>query len=291
MKSRMDKYNTDNTQVKTRTQKNQDLYDDVRNSSLTEFDINSNISVIDTQANTIDVNKIRRMLDKKYSDDLPKRRSIEIPDYDEPIIDEPLVDTKEYDINAILEKAKQGKNVDYTKERLKKVREAQYEILNNLDLEIKNVEEERNTKRKQDEENLMNLINTITQLEMKNKNSYNKEASEALELLSDLKGNDEEVVEEMEETTEIEEIEETTEQELVEDTTEIEVEKEKTRDEHIEETLSKLNIDISAYDDFNDIAKRDAGSLVLKILIFIIIVALVFGAVYIVDNILSLGLF
>lgn len=285
MKSRMDKYNTNDTPVKTRTQKNQNLYNDVRNSSLTEFDVNSNVSVIDNQANIIDVQKIRKMLDKRYSDDTPKRRSIEIPDYDEPIIEEPLADTKEYDINAILEKAKQGKNVDYTKERLKKVREAQYEILNNLDLELKTIEEDKNAKRKQDEENLMNLINTITQLEMKNKKEYNKEASEALELLSDLKG--EEEVEEK--TEEIEVAEENITEEI--EIEEPEAKTEKSRDEHIEETLSKLNIDISSYEDFNDISKGDAGSLILKIIIFIIIVALVFGAVYIVDNILSLGLF
>ena len=283
MKSRMDKYNTNDTPVKTRTQKNQNLYNDVRNSSLTEFDVNSNVSVIDNQANIIDVQKIRKMLDKRYSDDTPKRRSIEIPDYDEPIIEEPLADTKEYDINAILEKAKQGKNVDYTKERLKKVREAQYEILNNLDLELKTIEEDKNAKRKQDEENLMNLINTITQLEMKNKKEYNKEASEALELLSDLKGE-----EEVEEKTEEIEV---AEENITEEIEEPEAETEKSRDEHIEETLSKLNIDISSYEDFNDISKGDAGSLILKIIIFIIIVALVFGAVYIVDNILSLGLF
>lgn len=285
MKSRMDKYNTNDTQVKTRTQKNQNLYDNVRNSSLTEFDVNSNISVIDNQANVIDVQKIRKMLDKRYSSDAPKRKSIEIPDYEEPIIDEPLVDTKEYDINAILEKAKQGKNVDYTKERLKKVREAQYEILNNLDLELKIVEEDKNAKRKQDEENLMNLINTITELELKNKQEYNKEANDALELLSDLKGEEEENTE----TEEIEVIDEDNEEpESIKEENE---KNEKSRDEHIEETLSKLNIDMSSYDDFNDISKNDAGSLILKIIIFIIIIALVFGAVYIIDNILSLGLF
>lgn len=82
--------------------------------------MNSNVSVIDTNANSIDVNKLSQILDKKYNEYAPKRRSIEVPAYEEPIIDKPLVDTKEYDINAILEKAKQGKNVDYNKERLKK---------------------------------------------------------------------------------------------------------------------------------------------------------------------------
>ena len=50
---------------------------------------------------------------------------------------------------SLIQKAKQGKNVDYNKERLKKVREAQYEILNNLDLELKKVEDaKKNSERK-----------------------------------------------------------------------------------------------------------------------------------------------
>ena len=293
MQSRMDKYNADITQVKSRTQKNKNLYEDVRNSSLTEFDVNSNVSVIDNQSDVIDVDRIRNILDRRYNDSAPKRRSIEIPDYEEPRMQEPLVDTKEYDINAILAKAKQGKNVDYNKERLKKVRETQLEILEGLDLELKKIDDSKNNKRKQDEENLMNLINTITALELQNKNK-SKEESEALDLL-DL-DDDEEVTEEVIEETKEPEVQEQSKVELSQEIEIVEKEdeeeqEEKTRDDHIEETLSKLNIDISSYDEFKDIAKNDVGSIVLKVIIFIIVIALVIGGVYIVDDLLSLGLF
>ena len=314
MQSRMDKYNTDITQVKSRTQKNKNLYEDVRNSSLTEFDVNSNISVIDNQSDVIDVDRIRNILDRRYSDAAPKRRSIEIPDYDEPLMDEPLEDTKEYDINAILEKTKKGRNVDYNKERLKKVRETQFEILKNLDLEIKKVDEAKSETRQKEEENLMNLINTITSLEMKNR-AKTQEDSEALALLDLIDDEDEKEEDEIIEETSEEEVEEKNErttgiviveedeEEVVEEdeepTEENQVvlepsedeEEKKTRDEHIEATLSKLNIDISAYDDFKDVAQNDVGSIILKIVIFIIVIALVIGGVYILNDVLALGLF
>ena len=133
MQLRMDRYNNDNKEFKSRTQKNSTLYDDVKNSMITEFDVNSNVSVISSDADdVINVGNVKKYLDDRYSANSPKRKSIEIPDTFEEReinIDE---DTKEYDINAILKKAKLGKNVDYTKERLKKVRDTQYEILNNL---------------------------------------------------------------------------------------------------------------------------------------------------------------
>lgn len=306
MQSRMDKYNNSGTQIKTRTQKNQNLYEDVRNSSLTEFDVNSNVSVIDNQSDVIDVNRIKKMLDRRYSDSAPKRRSIELPEYDEPIIEEPLVDTKEYDINAILAKAKQGKNVDYNKERLKKVRETQFEILNNLDLELKKVEETKSASRQQEEQNLMNLINTITELELKNREKYSKEENDAADLL-DLDYDEEEtdteteieIPKEEEEkneddiviTEEPEEVEVTMTSEIEVEEKEEPEEEEKSRDDHIEETLSKLNIDISSYEEFKDVSQNDIGSIILKIIIFVIIIALVIGGVYIMDDILSLGLF
>jgi flagellar basal body-associated protein FliL len=48
---------------------------------------------------------------------------------------------------------------------------------------------------------------------------------------------------------------------------------------------------MTKYDDFSDISKRDKGALVIKIIIFIIIIVLVLGAVYILNDILNLGLF
>lgn len=301
MQSRMDKYNASNTEYKSRTQRNKSLYEDVKNSALNEFDVNSNVSVIDDNASSIDISKLGKILDEKYNDYAPKRRSIEVPAYeDEPIVNQPLVDTKEYDINAILEKAKQGKNVDYNKERLKKVREAQYEILNNLDLELKKVEDaKRNNERKAEEDNLMNLINTITQLEVNYKEEAKKrETQKDLELLN--LTDDFNTQEEPETSTLIEEdltkaqkeihlVADSDKEEPINSHEEKSVEEEK--EEKVEKTLSKLNIDLSSYDDFSDISKQDTGTIIIKIVIFIIIIALVVGAVYILNILLDLGLF
>ncbi len=306
MQSRMDKYNSSDIAYKSRTQKNQDLYEDVKTSSLKDFDVNSNFSVIDADADSIDISKLGKILDEKYNEYTPKRRSIEVPAYEEePIVSQPLVDTKEYDINAILQKAKQGKNVDYNKERLKKVREAQYEILNNLDLELKKVEDaKKNSERKAEEDNLMNLINTITQLEIKNKEeSKKKDNDSSLSLFSDLieesdTEDQEEKLPPMSDVTQTQkeirlvvidpekakEIEKENEEKNSEN-------KEENREEKVEKTLSKLNIDLSSYDDFSDISKQDTGTIIIKIIIFIIIIALVVGAVYILNVLLNLGLF
>lgn len=277
MKSRMDKYNlTDD--INLRTKKNQNLYDEVRNSSLEDFDLNSNVSVIDSNAEVIDVNKVIQILDNRYNSDIPKRKSIVFPETDQAEIEDVNTDTKEYDINAIINKAKQGKDIDYNKDRLRKVHEAQYEILNNLDLELKRVDDNSLYKKdKEAEENLMNLINTITQIEINNKNNYNKENSEALQLLSDL-------AETPEQTEEIRNniIEE---DEIVED-------KEETveEDEINEKTIKKLNIS-NNYDDFADIQYHDKSSVFFKITIFVLIVLLVIGALFIVDHLLELGIF
>ena len=306
MQSRMDKYNSSDIAYKSRTQKNQDLYEDVKTSSLKDFDVNSNFSVIDADADSIDISKLGKILDEKYNEYTPKRRSIEVPAYEEePIVSQPLVDTKEYDINAILQKAKQGKNVDYNKERLKKVREAQYEILNNLDLELKKVEDaKKNSERKAEEDNLMNLINTITQLEIKNKEeSKKKDNDSSLSLFSDLieESNTEDQEEKLPPMSDVTQTQKEIRLVVIdpEKAKEIEKEneeknsenKEENREEKVEKTLSKLNIDLSSYDDFSDISKQDTGTIIIKIIIFIIIIALVVGVVYILIVLLNLGLF
>ena len=306
MQSRMDKYNSSDIAYKSRTQKNQDLYEDVKTSSLKDFDVNSNFSVIDADADSIDISKLGKILDEKYNEYTPKRRSIEVPAYEEePIVSQPLVDTKEYDINAILQKAKQGKTVDYNKERLKKVREAQYEILNNLDLELKKVEDaKKNSERKAEEDNLMNLINTITQLEIKNKEeSKKKDNDSSLSLFSDLieESNTEDQEEKLPPMSDVTQTQKEIRLVVIDPEKAKEIEKENeeknsetkedNREEKLENTLSKLNIDLSSYDDFSDISKQDTGTIIIKIIIFIIIIALVVGAVYILNVLLNLGLF
>lgn len=183
MNSRMDKY-TEAPTLKSRTEKNKSLYDEIKNTNIDKYELNSNATVIEEDYNVIDVDKIRDMLDKRYRETIPKR-NIELKKDEE--IPEPLHDTKEYDINAILEKAKSKQNIDYEKERLKRVHDTQYDILKKLDIKDNNEDVIEDS-----EENLVNLINTITALELKNKESKEPSSGNttALDLLSDLKDND-----------------------------------------------------------------------------------------------------
>ena len=187
MKTRMEKYyDEENNNIALRERKNKNLYENINDYEVEDYEIKTNATVLDNNAKNIDVEKIKKILDTKYNKQ-PKRRSIVVDDADYQEPDISLDETREYDINAILEKARSEKEVDYEKERLKKIRDTQYDILNSLDIEGEEKEE------KQEENNeLMDLINTITakELEVKNK----KEDLDPLDILTDLKGSDNTVV-------------------------------------------------------------------------------------------------
>ena len=65
---------------------------------------------------------------------------------------------------------------------------------------------------------------------------------------------------------------------------------EELAESHLEETLTKLKTQ-NNFDEFKDVSSGDAVGIALKIFAFIIVIGLVIGAVYILDNILELGLF
>lgn len=176
MSSRMDKYGIEKPELKSRTELNKDLYESNEVEDYNKIDLNSNISVLGTADKNIDVDLIKEMLDKKYRDNAPKRKSIAI-DFVEEDTPEEKIDTKEYDINEILAKAKSEQNVDYNIERLKKLRNTNYEILQKLDLESGQSQE-----KQEDESELMTLINTITKLEMENQEKASRDASNLLNL-------------------------------------------------------------------------------------------------------------
>lgn len=180
MKSRMSKYDNENTNY-SRVRKNEELYKEINKTELENFNVRSNATVIGNQSNEIDIAKIKKILDMKYKES-PKRKSIrlETPD-EEPIVSESP--TKEYDLNVILEKAKDDKEESYEEARAKKLRDTQFDILKNL-----KIKDEEEIDKKEKEEDLMNLINTITINEAKKREE--KENSEPLDILSDLKGDE-----------------------------------------------------------------------------------------------------
>lgn len=275
--------------IPKRVAKNRNLYDEMKNTDLDNFDIASNAKVIGDNNSQIDIDKIKEILEKNYQ--APQRRSLkmDIPEDEEYVMEK----TREYDINSILEAARQEKEVDYEEERLKKVRDTQYDILKNLELEAS----EKETTKKNKEE-LLELINTINLNEVQNKAKERME-EEALEeeeteteelnplnILSDLKGDENTVVAGA--------------KEFNEEMASLEEEKAKKEKEEISEAIDE-DVDKSFYTnsmsfskkdfaDFDDIDEGGSGIFV-KILIVFLVLAIIAGIVLFLNEFLNLGLF
>ena len=263
MNSRMDKY-TETPILKTRTEKNKTLYEQIKSSDIDKFDIASNATVIGEDINKIDIDKVKDMLDKRYRDEYNKR-TFKVREEENVFPTDKEADTKEYDINAILEKAKKGQNVDYEKERLKKVHDTQYDILKKLNIEEKDEEEVL----EDNEENIVNLINTITNLELQNSNKNSTGNTTALDLLSDLSDNDTNTVYK---TMELDKEEIST----------------KTEDNLDEEDLSIED----KYDDFKELEKDlKSNNIAIKVVGIVFGIILIILAVIFLNKYFNLGLF
>lgn len=251
MNTRMDKYENDTPELKKRTERNQDLYRNYELDNYNKFDVNSNISVLKDNAKAIDVDQIRDMLDKKYIDNIPKRKSISIEEDTEPENEILKEDTKEYDLNSILSKARQEKNIDYEVERLNRA-------YSGRDL-VDKVNEKYSAKEKEALE-ITSLMNTITELELKNQR---KDAE-----LLDLADEDDDKSE----------------------SGEVKVEPpEKEEEEFYTGKLRVTEEDFDDFKDMQEDIR--SNSVLIKILVFIFIIVLIGIAVVIANNIFKLGLF
>ena len=261
METRIDKYNESRSM--SRVAKNSDLYKEINDSALDNFSVRSNATVIGNQEKEIDVEQIKKILDKRYND-RPQRRSIRVEPREE-VSRLDKEDTKEYDLTKVLEKAKDEKVETYEEVRAKKLRNTQYDILNNLNIEET---EEKEENKINPEENLMNLINTITINEAKKKEEKDVDP---LDILTDLKGNDDTQVYESMETS-------------VTKITEI---KEKEKENLNKEESKKETLDNSFYtsdlfkkkdfEDENDFVEDDKVGVGIKILIVLVIIVFLVG--------------
>ena len=254
MSSRMEKYELDTSNIPRRTERNRVLYESNEVDDYNKFDINSNISVLKNNAREIDVDQIRDILDKKYRDNMPKRKSIDIPEYEEPVI-EVDEDTKEYDINSVLSKAKEERTIDYDTMRLNKT--AKTDDL----VEKINEKYGHDKKYSSEEEELKELINTITNLELKSQ----KQDADLLGLSDD--------------TTVIEDVTKTN----------TGIVPKKLEEEFY---TGNLTVNDDDFDDFKDMQNDiKSNSIFIKILVFVVILALIALGIYVLNNVLDLGLF
>ena len=268
METRIDKFNE--SKRMSRVAKNIDLYKEINDTELDNFNVRSNATVIGNQDKEIDVEQIKKILDKRYNS-APRRRSIRIEPQEE-VSKISVDDTKEYDLTKVLEKAKDEKVETYEENRAKKLRNTQYDILNNLNLEAKK-EEIKEEKKIDPEENLMNLINTITINEAKKQESKNDDV-DPLDILTDLKGEDDtQVYDSVTTVTKITEIKEK--------------EKEKI-DNNIDNSFYTDNLfkKKDFEEDSNDFVDEDKLSIGIKILIALVIIVFVVGLVLFIKSVI-----
>ena len=266
METRIDKYNESRSM--SRVAKNSDLYKEINDSALDNFSVRSNATVIGNQEKEIDVEQIKKILDKRYNS-APKRKSIRIEPQEE-VSRISVDDTKEYDLTKVLEKAKDEKVETYEEIRAKKLRNTQYDILNNLNLDVKEDTEE---KKIDPEENLMNLINTITINEAKKKESV-KEDIDPLDILTDLKGEDNtQVYDSITSVTTI---------------TEVKEKENEDKEEVIDNSFYTDNLfkKKDFEDDSNDFVDEEKLGIGIKILIALVIIVFVVGLVLFIKSVI-----
>ena len=303
----MDKYYKDELDAdnsESRLVKNQNKYNNFDTTELENLDLTTNISVIDTDIEKLDIDELKDYLNDHYSKD-------DISDvYNNDLIEEEdkLVDTKEYDLKKVLEKAHNNKESNYDEDRFKKLRDTQYDILKDLDLNRKEdpkAEETLST----EEATLINLIKTVEG------NAIKKEG-ETKELMSDLIGDDNTEVlppvdenmeytstrtslaDELEKTLNISKKEITN---AIENDTYSEPEEEPSKTSTMELTdttntfytgqykIKNSDLDDGDYQEFEGSMK--IGNILIKITVAIIVVIVLVIVLYFVDKYFGLGLF
>ncbi len=313
MESRVSKYSNNDTEVLSRTKKNQRLYSEIGDLENKPYDINSNSVVLENNPKTIDIDKLKDMLDKQYKEEI-KSKSLASLDGMSEVSQISLNETREYDINAILSKAKEERKSDYEEDRLKKLRNTQLDILNGLNIENQKHDEEVSISVSKEEGNkLKSLIDTINLTEEIN----STKSMDPLDLLSELKGNNDETkvdgVQELTQeimkkaqeldTNQIEKVHDELEKELNSDTAKIDNLTKNLKgimEESNKKDISKTDsfyttssmITKNDFDDFSDL-KEDitATKVVVKILIVVVILAFICGVVFLLNQILDWGLF
>lgn len=296
-----------NDNTPSRVRKNANLYKRIDASKIDEVELPKKEELLENNTSTIDVEKLKSMLDKKYRDlendsrntDSSVKESIN------------LEETREYNLDMALNKARDNDDTDYKIERLKKLNDTNASILEGLNIKDTSTskEIERPSKVSSDSKKLIELIDTINLKEqegcdsiLKSSNSdanINLEDEDTTGILDSLKGDNEEtkVVGAASldkdstnlEDTKYEDIDlDDTKEEF--DTTEV-VNRDDTSEftDSIELTTTQI-FTKEDFDDFDDLKEATKPKILVKILIFIIIIAVILGTIFVLDRVLDLGI-
>lgn len=275
MNSRMDRYESENfVSQSLRSEKNQKLYNEINNQTLSRVKADKNYQVIEEHPKEIDIEKIKRYINSLNEEPIERKKIIinkENEDLAE-LEEEPKI----YDINSIIEEAKSKRETSYEEDKYRKLHGNEYDILKKLDnynKELEKEEEKFNT----NERTLIDLINTVT-----------TKKEEEKDLLSELTAS------KNENTTIMKPIKE-------ENNEKLNVKEVEPKEEKLTNTLS--SIDKSFYTNSMNFSKEDfegieeleksvsKNNVLVRISIAILLILVVGTIIIILNYVLSLGLF
>lgn len=315
-----DDYTQKEEQTFSRAERNASLYREIREADVSGYDVRSNSKVIDVHSgNNIDIDHIKSILDTHYNDG-QRIHTIPIEDKKPEVkhVKNVFETTKEYDLNAILNKAKAGREENYEEDRVKRLHDTQFDILSNLNIDPKdyiedydndNVEMEDTGQRvatsERDSQTLQDLINTIAINEKEIRKEFNidppleeesdaSEDTDPLDIFTDLKGNDDTVtLEGLQEKTQslLEELDEKleTSKTISNDIEEVEDDKhEKTTslDNSFFTTSTTFNKHDFEDEDFEDLKEKSGSGIVNKIIIIFLSIVFIAGLIILIKSFL-----
>ena len=187
MNTRMQKYNDIPDANMSRTKRNQEIYKSTDMAELSRFKSNANVSVISDAPKEINIEKIKNYIESLEDGKEEKRRrlDIDIPEEKEEVVERQEI--KNYDINSVLEKARENKEVDYEEERHRSISNTQYSILKSIKIEDEDEDEEEDSLNTE-EKTIVDLIQDIQ------KNSKKEKDEEPEDLFKELMGDSDDTV-------------------------------------------------------------------------------------------------
>ena len=312
-----------NETTPSRVRKNANLYRRIDAENIDDIEPRREEEIIESNTTTIDVEKLKSMLDKKYRE--PSSNTLKDVDHNLVNKDINLEETREYNLDDILNKAKDKDDTDYGVERLKKLSDTNVSILDGLNIKENDTSKENDDTNKSkvssDSKKLIELIDTINLKEQEGYDSLLKDnnelsddldledtgSNEPMDMLSELTGNDEdtkvvgasEIVSDKDlkdESPKLDSKDDKYDDIDLEDsdddfdTTEV-VSRDDTDDftDSIELTTTQI-FTKDDFEDFDDLKEATKPRIFVKILIFLIVIAVIIGTVFVLDRVLDLGI-
>ena len=312
-----------NETTPSRVRKNANLYRRIDAENIDDIEPRREEEIIESNTTTIDVEKLKSMLDKKYRE--PSSNTLKDVDHSLVNKDINLEETREYNLDDILNKAKDKDDTDYGVERLKKLSDTNVSILDGLNIKENDTSKENDDTNKSkvssDSKKLIELIDTINLKEQEGYDALLKDdnelsddfnledtkSNEPMDMLSELTGNDEdtkvvgasEIVSDKDlkdESPKLDNKDDKYDDIDLEDsdddfdTTEV-VSRDDTDDftDSIELTTTQI-FTKDDFEDFDDLKEATKPRIFVKILIFLIVIAVIIGTVFVLDRVLDLGI-